>query len=132
MGGGHRLAPARWTAIMQALWKANSAVTIRDIRHSPGCHRPVAYSTVATVTNILCRKGLARRDLGDPAGQSGSRVWWYHAARSQTGHTGELFAALPGHSPTPAAALAHALSTARSAQWPGGAVGPGGQERDHG
>jgi len=78
-------------------------------------HRPVAYSTVATVIGNLCDKGLARRELGDRAGHPGSGVWWYRAARPQTEHIGELIAAMLDYSPSPTAALAHALATARVA-----------------
>jgi predicted transcriptional regulator len=100
---------------MQALWKASGWVTVHDIRDRMDYHRPVAYSTVATVVGNLCDKGLVRRELGDRTEHPGSGVWWYRAARPETEHIGELIATLLDHSPSPAAALAHALATARTA-----------------
>jgi len=51
----------------------------------------------------------------DGAGHPGLGVWRYRAARLQTEHIGELIANLLDHSPSPAAALAHALATAQMA-----------------
>ena len=101
--------------IMQALWNAAGWVTVQHVREAMDYHRPVAYSTVATVLGNLCDKGLVHRELGDRAGHPGSGVWWYRAARPKTEHIGELIANLLDHSPSPAAALAHALTTAQRA-----------------
>jgi len=97
------------TAIMQALWRAGGWVTVHHICDSMSYHRPVAYTTVATVTGILCGEGLADRELSR-SGHPGRQAWWYRAAQPQNEHIGALIAALLDQCPDPGAALAHALT----------------------
>lgn len=101
------------TAIMQVLWGADGSLIIREIRDRMD-YPPVAYTTVATVTNILCGKGLLRRHLADRAGHPGPPAWRYRAARPASEHIGKLIATLLDHSPSPAETLAYAVSTART------------------
>lgn len=114
---GHRsplgLGPLE-AAIMQVLWAADQPLMVREIRERAD-YPPVAYTTVSTVASLLCGKGLVLRDLIDPAERPGPPVWQYRAARSASEHIGELIAALLDRSPSPEQALAHALSTARTA-----------------
>ncbi|HEY5988954.1 MAG TPA: hypothetical protein VIV12_21620 [Streptosporangiaceae bacterium] len=84
---------------------------VREIRERVD-YPPVAYTTIATMTSILCRKGLAHRELTERAGLPGLPAWQYRAARPASEHIGELIAALP-RSPSPGETLAHALATAR-------------------
>ncbi len=55
------------TAITQALWVADDWLVIREIRERMD-YPPVACTTIATVTQILCRKGLLRRQTRRPGG----------------------------------------------------------------
>jgi len=102
------------TAIMQTLWAAGDGLIIREIRDRMD-YPPVAYTTVATVTSILCGKGLLRRDHIERAGHPGPPAWRYRATRPASEHIGELIATLLDHSPSPAQSLTYALSTARTA-----------------
>ena len=81
-------------------------------------HRPVAYPTVATVLGNLCDKGLLCRELCDRTGHPGPGAWWYHAARPEAEHIGELIATLLDHAPNPTAALAYALASTVASQPP--------------
>jgi predicted transcriptional regulator len=103
------------TAIMHALWNTSEWVNIQGICDSIDYHRPVAYTTVSTVTGILYGKGLVHRMVGHRAGHYGSQPWWYRAAQSQAEHIGDLIAALLDYSPSPTQTLAHALATTRTA-----------------
>jgi len=97
-------------AVMRVLWGASKWVRIQDICDLLDYHRVVSYTTVATVTGILCHKGLAVRQEGDNAGHPGTPPWWYRPARSQDEHIGELIAALLAYSPSPTTALDPALT----------------------
>jgi len=102
------------TAIMEVLWGAEKWLMVREIRERVD-YPPVAYTTIATITGILCRKGLAHRELTECVGRPGPPVWQYRAARPASEHIGDLIAALLDHSPSPGETLAHALGTARCA-----------------
>jgi predicted transcriptional regulator len=99
---------------MRAVWQVNGWVTVQSVRDRMDYHRPVAYTTVATVIGNLCDKGMLYREIGDGTGHPGSGVWWYHATRPEIEHTAEVIAALLDHSPNPTAVLAHALATAQT------------------
>ena len=63
--------PRRWqlvrefgeleTAIMDVMWAANTPCTTREVRERMRYGRPVAYTTVMTVMDILYRKGVLQR-----------------------------------------------------------------------
>jgi len=97
---------------MQVLWSADSWLTVRDIRDRMD-YAPVAYTTVARVIEILHRKGLLVRHLGDRPGKPGPAAWWYRAAQPMTEHIGELIAKLLDSSPDPEATLGYALARRR-------------------
>ena len=48
-------------AIMDVMWATNSACTTREVRERMRYGRPVAYTTVMTVMDILYRKGVLQR-----------------------------------------------------------------------
>src|SRR5690606_29510089 len=49
-------------AIMDALWTADRALAVREIRETMTYRRDVAYTTVMTVANILFNKGVLHRE----------------------------------------------------------------------
>jgi predicted transcriptional regulator len=52
--------------LMKLIWQAGGA-TVRDIYESLRDRRPVAYTTVQTMMNILEAKGHLRKEPGDKA-----------------------------------------------------------------
>lgn len=49
------------TAIVEVLWEASVALTVREVRAVLAPRRPLAYTTVQTVLDKLHRKGWAER-----------------------------------------------------------------------
>ncbi|MDA0562919.1 BlaI/MecI/CopY family transcriptional regulator [Streptomonospora sp. S1-112] len=71
------------SAIMDALWRADRPLSVREVRESMDYDRDVAYTTVMTVTNILFHKGLLdRRKCG--------RAWQYWPRESREEHTARV------------------------------------------
>ena len=48
-------------AIMDVMWAAESPCMVREVRERLRYDRPVAYTTVMTVMDILYRKGVLQR-----------------------------------------------------------------------
>lgn len=48
-------------AIMDVMWAAESPAVVREVRERLRYDRPVAYTTVMTVMDILYRKGVLQR-----------------------------------------------------------------------
>jgi len=69
--GSNALTPLE-LKIMQVLWK-NGPASVNDVRDSLAPGDELAYNTVQTMLNILCRKGRVRRQLR-------SRAYVYRAA----------------------------------------------------
>jgi predicted transcriptional regulator len=88
-------------AIMNRAWDWARPVTVREIVDDINRERPIAYTTVMTVTEILCTKGWLVRD-----GKSG-RAWVYRAARSREEYTSGLMREALGETPDRTAALLH-------------------------
>ncbi|MFH9745156.1 BlaI/MecI/CopY family transcriptional regulator [Streptomyces anulatus] len=85
--------------IMDRLWCWGSG-TVREVVDDLNETRPVAYTTVMTVADILHRKGwLGREKEG--------RAWLYAPARSRAAYTAGLMQEALGDSPDRTAALAH-------------------------
>jgi predicted transcriptional regulator len=103
------------TAIMHVMWEADDWLMVRGIRDRMD-YAPVAYTTVAKVTSILCEKDLLIRRLSDRTGKPGPSAWWYRAARPMNEHIGELIVKLMDYSPDPEAVLAYALTARRRTQ----------------
>ncbi|MGW0778017.1 BlaI/MecI/CopY family transcriptional regulator [Streptomyces sp. NPDC002835] len=69
--------------IMDRLWTWNRPATVREVVDDINKHRPIAYSTVMTVTNILHGKGwLVRSKQG--------RAWLYTPVRSREAYAAAL------------------------------------------
>ncbi|MCX4920020.1 BlaI/MecI/CopY family transcriptional regulator [Streptomyces sp. NBC_00687] len=105
--------------IMDRLWSWNRFATVREVCDDINSVRPVAYTTVMTVTNILHTKGWLQRSKE-------GRAWLYKPVRSREAYAAALMedglgvsqdrsAALlqfvEGMSPEEVAALREALST---------------------
>lgn len=69
--------------IMGRLWSWDRCVTVREIVDDLQRERPVAYTTVKTVTDILYRKGLLYRVKVE-------RAWGYEPAGSREEFTARL------------------------------------------
>ncbi|MFI6855799.1 BlaI/MecI/CopY family transcriptional regulator [Streptomyces sp. NPDC050416] len=117
--------------IMDRLWRWGRPATVREIVDDINHTRPVAYTTVMTVADILHRKGLLRREKA-------GRAWLYEPERSREEYTAALMQDALGNtedrqaalqrfvehmSPDDVSALAAALRAMGRA--PGGAEGPG-------
>ena len=72
-------------AIMEVMWAAEDPCVVREVRERLRYNRPVAYTTVMTVMDILHRKGLLRRDKH-------GRAWRYWPAEDREGHVARLMA----------------------------------------
>ncbi|WP_030277304.1 BlaI/MecI/CopY family transcriptional regulator [Streptomyces sp. NRRL B-24484] len=69
--------------IMERLWAWDRPASVREIVDDLNRTRPVAYTTVTTVADILHQKGwLDRHKEG--------RAWIYAPTRSRAAHTAEL------------------------------------------
>lgn len=69
--------------IMDRFWTWNRPATVREIVDDINRNRPVAYTTVMTVTNILYGKGWLLR------GKQG-RAWLYSPVRSREAYAAAL------------------------------------------
>ncbi len=85
---------------MDRLWTWGRPATVREIVDDLNRTRPLAYTTVMTVADILHRKGLLRRE------KSG-RAWSYRPASTREAYSAALMREVLGESPNPTGALAH-------------------------
>ncbi|MEU6323940.1 BlaI/MecI/CopY family transcriptional regulator [Streptomyces sp. NPDC047009] len=86
--------------IMDRLWTWNRPATVREIVDDINETRPVAYTTVMTVTNILYTKGwLLRAKHG--------RAWLYTPVRSREAYAAALMEDALGESKDRPATLVH-------------------------
>lgn len=69
--------------IMDRLWRWGRPATVREIVDDINRQRPVAYTTVMTVADVLYHKGWLRRE------KSG-RAWMYEPERSREDYTAGL------------------------------------------
>jgi predicted transcriptional regulator len=70
-------------AIMQVAWGSDRPLVVREVRERMRYGRPVAYTTVMTVMNILFRKGVLRREKY-------GRAWRYWPAESREEHDARI------------------------------------------
>jgi predicted transcriptional regulator len=90
--------------IMDRMWSWGRPATVREVVDDLNRHRPVAYTTVMTVADILHTKGLlSRRKEG--------RAWVYEATADRAAHTAALMAEALGSDGDAPAALAHFVGT---------------------
>jgi BlaI family penicillinase repressor len=74
--------------IMKALWEGSPA-SVQEVQQRVAAERPLAYTTVQTMLNILVRKGRAKRTLVD-------RAYHYRAAISREKAAGSMLRDLVG------------------------------------
>ncbi len=73
------------SAIMRVMWDARQPLKVRAVRDGLCYDRPVAYTTVMTVMDILYRKGVLLR-------AKHGRAWRYWPAESREDHDARLMA----------------------------------------
>ncbi|MCM2392800.1 BlaI/MecI/CopY family transcriptional regulator [Streptomyces albipurpureus] len=84
--------------IMDRLWSWGRAATAREVRDDLNKQRPIAYSTVKTVADILFSKGMLTREKD-------GRAWLYRATCTRQQYTAaRMHDALEG-TPDPAGVL---------------------------
>ncbi|MEU3550889.1 BlaI/MecI/CopY family transcriptional regulator [Streptomyces longwoodensis] len=84
--------------IMDRLWSWGRPATAREVRTDINTQRPIAYTTVKTVADILHRKGmLARHKEG--------RAWVYTPTCTRQQYTASLMHQALGSNPDPAGTL---------------------------
>jgi len=66
-------------AIMDVMWAAESPCVVREVRERLRYDRPVAYTTVMTVMDILYRKGVLQR-------AKDGRAWQYWPVEQREEH----------------------------------------------
>lgn len=72
-------------AIMNVMWAGDGRYIVREVRERMRYDRPVAYTTVMTVMNILYRKGVLHRDKA-------GRAWRYWPVEAREDHDARLMA----------------------------------------
>ncbi|MCW2599252.1 MAG: transcriptional repressor, CopY family [Frankiales bacterium] len=70
-------------AVMDVLWSAEAALTVRTVQERLGPTRTLAYTTVMTVMERLFRKGLVTRE-------SAGKAYQYLPAASHAAYTASL------------------------------------------
>ena len=73
------------SAIMAVVWTGDRAYLVREVRERLDYNRPVAYTTVMTVMNILYGKGVLCREKQ-------GRAWRYWPAEAREEHDARLMA----------------------------------------
>ena len=73
------------SAIMDVTWSGDRPYLVREVRERLSYNRPVAYTTVMTVMNILYTKGVLRREKH-------GRAWRYWPAETREEHDARLMA----------------------------------------
>jgi predicted transcriptional regulator len=73
------------SAIMDVVWAGDRAYLVREVRERLSYNRPLAYTTVMTVMNILYGKGVLCREKH-------GRAWRYWPAESREEHDARLMA----------------------------------------
>jgi predicted transcriptional regulator len=73
------------SAIMDVVWASDRANLVREVRERLSYNRPLAYTTVMTVMNILYGKGVLCREKQ-------GRAWRYWPAESREEHDARLMA----------------------------------------
>lgn len=91
-------------AIMEVVWSADKAITVREVRERLGREPAPAYNTVLTVTEILYRKSwLAREKHG--------KAFRYWPAASRDDYTARLMDEALDSAPDRTAALVHFMES---------------------
>jgi predicted transcriptional regulator len=94
------------SAVMLSLWDASRPLKVAEVGERLDYHKEPAYTTVMTILNILCRKGLARRlRIG--------RAWRYTPALSRDDYLAQQVRDLISFARNPTRVIQHALTLAR-------------------
>jgi predicted transcriptional regulator len=72
-------------AIMNVMWDSDRPYVVREVRERLDYGRPLAYTTVMTVLNILCRKEVLQRSKH-------GRAWRYWPVERREDHDARLMA----------------------------------------
>jgi predicted transcriptional regulator len=72
-------------AIMKVMWGTERPYVVREVRERLEYGRPLAYTTVMTVLNILCRKGVLQR-------AKHGRAWHYWPVERREDHDARVMA----------------------------------------
>lgn len=91
------------SAIMDVMWAADRPCAVREVRERMDYPRPVAYTTVMTVMDILHRKGVLHRDKH-------GRAWRYWPAEERAEHDARLMAEVLHSGDDRAATMRHFLA----------------------
>jgi predicted transcriptional regulator len=94
-------------AIMEVVWSADDAVTVREIRERLVRTPAPAYNTVLTVTEILHRKGWVTREKH-------GKAYRYRPAASRDDYTARLMDEALDSATDRAAALLHFMESMTS------------------
>ncbi|MCX4613433.1 MULTISPECIES: BlaI/MecI/CopY family transcriptional regulator [Streptomyces] len=86
--------------IMDRLWTWDRPATVREVVDDINKTRPIAYTTVMTVTNILYTKGWLLRGMQ-------GRAWLYAPVRSREAYAAALMEDGLGESKDRSTALRH-------------------------
>ncbi|WP_327318683.1 BlaI/MecI/CopY family transcriptional regulator [Streptomyces sp. NBC_01235] len=84
--------------IMHRLWAWGRPATARDVLTDINKQRPLAYSTVKTVADILHHKGMLKR-------HKEGRAWVYEPTCTRQQYTAALMQQALGSNPDPAGTL---------------------------
>ena len=87
-------------AVMDRMWNAHDARSVRDIMEELQRERTIAYTTVMTVMERLFRKGMLTRE-------EHNRAYLYQPAQTRADYTAGLMAETLAGSKDKAATLVH-------------------------
>ena len=90
--------------VMDMLWESHEPLSVRDVVDELSRGRRIAYTTVMTILDRLCRKGLVTRDAH-------GRAFLYTAAASRETYVALLMNEALDTSPDRGAALLHFADT---------------------
>ncbi|MFJ9565043.1 BlaI/MecI/CopY family transcriptional regulator [Streptomyces fuscichromogenes] len=96
--------------IMDRLWRWRRPATVREVVDDINRTRPVAYTTVMTVANILHSKGWLVREQKD------GRAWLYEPVRSREEYAAALMEDALSASEDRPVALTHFVDQMSSAE----------------
>lgn len=90
-------------AVMERLWSYGRPVHVREVLEDLQRDRTIAYTTVMTVMDKLCKKGYLSRKMA-------GRAYVYEAVTSRENHTAKVMREALATSENQAAAFVHFLS----------------------
>ncbi|WP_114560202.1 BlaI/MecI/CopY family transcriptional regulator [Desertihabitans aurantiacus] len=70
-------------AVMEQLWAANSALSVREVHQALGSERELAYTTVMTVLDRLAKKDVVSRERV-------GRAWMYRPTSTREAMVAEV------------------------------------------